>query len=85
MTEVAIAAGIRHQSDIADDPDLAVLLDSERFQELRPRANDPSDNDDLQAFDFWVGTRWGLIPKVPSSASGLEESTQNVQAISISP
>jgi hypothetical protein len=53
--EAAIDDGFRHQTDIADDPDFESLRDSERFQQLRTRAMQPSGNDRRREFDFWVG------------------------------
>lgn len=58
--EKAVDAGFRHQSDIADDPDLSSIQNSDRFQRIRTRAKRTSGNDDRRALDFWVGA-WEVV------------------------
>jgi beta-lactamase regulating signal transducer with metallopeptidase domain len=64
--QAAIDAGFRYQTDIADDPDLESLVESERFQQLRTRALRTSGNDTRRAFDFWVG-KWNVVDSTGKS------------------
>ncbi|MEZ6134817.1 MAG: M56 family metallopeptidase [Pirellulaceae bacterium] len=51
LTE-ALDAGFVHQEQLSDDPDLAVLVDTDEFKALEARMNSHRSE-----FDFWIG-RW---------------------------